>query len=920
MPILPRFLISSATAAFSLALPAQEEPTYEPQPLPAGPEARTQADHDAAWETLLSESLVLDHSIRCGPDALDPGFAELLRAWGRSQLPHRNWILGRMRAAIHRGVDDPLMDWLRGEMLVDDEERQEWFERACRGLDRTGAMPLVRFFVRHRFWQFLRYKQRAGADLIRELMIEDFVGASADPRMKGGNQRQLIRMFGMLWSQETEQSRAVVNRMLAQDRGDRYAALVLDARHHIDAAWDARTSRAARDVTEEGWKGFHEHLEKAAASAVAAHEIHPDFPEAPTKMIKVCGGLGAIDAIRGWLDAAVAAELDHYPAYYAALHFYSVRWGGDLDLQYDLGVECLKADRFETLLPHVFRHALGVMANDLADAGDVFGGRTPRILDRLHEKRMAALNEPQNVTWELSRRATDLIMTDRAQEGVLLAASIPGGFQESAAAIYGAREAVALARKALPVEHAPETYPPIDLFAGWETATYPGSDTAQPLPAASDRPLHMEVQQTFLQQYTAMVLDHHERHATDSGELRADAASAIGKFMGVLSRAPGAPRVPEYTQELESLIAAGCEDPIVAYYHGRMLELYRRVDDAVAAYGRALAAFEQGGYAPSFPFAVKRRLAAIARAQGATAKAEALSAEVSSLALRMARMPEWQGDGRAHLLQTVWRDEGAPFARGDLTSEDIRELAQDEDVDPWVRHMLVAWDHLHYGVHHPFHLDERDEPMFEHLAIAERELRAAHALHPELPHAACGMILVSDLVGTEEPSRDWFDQAVAAQFDYPSAYEFMATSLTATYGGTRQQLLRFAIECLDTERFDTLVPNTLMTALFKAVSNDGSILRWTWASPSVAAAFDRLLEGSRGGPREGGLREMELLVHWAGGRYDRALEAWRRNGRQLVDSNYTQLYLDPDEARADMEFLDRQDANDTGPETDRGGK
>ena len=56
---------------------------------------------------------------------------------------------------------------------------------------------------------------------------------------------------------------------------DPWIALLADAEAERLAAWRGRGGGFANSVTEEGWRGFAEHLEKAKAKALKAHELHP---------------------------------------------------------------------------------------------------------------------------------------------------------------------------------------------------------------------------------------------------------------------------------------------------------------------------------------------------------------------------------------------------------------------------------------------------------------------------------------------------------------------------------------------------------------------------------------------------------------------------------------------------------------------
>ncbi len=104
---------------------------------------------------------------------------------------------------------------------------------------------------------------------------------------------------------------------------------------------------------------------------------------------------------------------------------------------------------------------------------------------------------------------------------------------------------------------------------------------------------------------------------------------------------------------------------------------------------------------------------------------------------------------------------------------------------------------------------------YEHLEKSQEHFTAAHKRHPECPYAAYEMLTVAKGLGDQSAhdQRYWFDQAVAAQFDYHAAYHAYFANLQPRWGGSHEQMLDFARECYETKRFDTRVPYTLVFML-----------------------------------------------------------------------------------------------------------
>lgn len=143
----------------------------------------------------------------------------------------------------------------------------------------------------------------------------------------------------------------------------------------VERAWKARGTGWANSVTEEGWKGFKEHLGKAAGLLRRAWELRPDRPEAASKMITVTmGGAGAPgETERVWFDRAVAAQFDFLPAYGSFAWAMRPRWGGSFEEMMAFGEACLATKRYDTQVPVYYLDVLTDLAQEMKDWHPVYG-------------------------------------------------------------------------------------------------------------------------------------------------------------------------------------------------------------------------------------------------------------------------------------------------------------------------------------------------------------------------------------------------------------------------------------------------------------------------------------------------------------------------------------------------------------------
>ncbi|MEZ6037640.1 MAG: hypothetical protein R3F29_09175 [Planctomycetota bacterium] len=889
-------LISASLLTVTTCLAQEDRP--KKRPLPSGPEVLTQAAYEAQRSALFADNLVLDYRSRCGDRQPDAEFETLLRAW--PVVPKHIAII--VDRAAHRAPPDPLMYWLAAETEEGDAtQKRQWFDTAIAELKRLEAMPMVRLFVA------MRARARLGADQ-RDPYLRPYcdamVACAGDARLAGLGQRWMIDMMRELWPSVDSNARFLVDRMLAAKATDRYAALTLDGWCHVSEAWDSRSSKAAREVTQEGWKGFEEHLEAAAESLMAAHRLHPEFPEAAARMITVCGGSGAIDDIRGWLDAAVAAQFDYREAYTAALHFYSARWGGSPMLQLGLGRECAKTERFDTLVPQLLRNAIGGLANDTQqDLRDAFTKKIQQQLDAMHEKRMAQVKTVREANWELSQRGVELIMFRRAGEGAELLQSLGNAADLSAVDVLGgAHKFIAGVREKMALDHVPETVAQIDLYEGWEEPTYPGAATRRPLPVGADQPTEMQNYFAWVDFLTEVTEVHYRRQSTDAEELRARVAEVIGQFLPMLTRQAGAPSQQQYLRTLQQLRKDGATDPLLTYYEARTVELQGRVDQAIEGLRASLDGMRERGYAPLFQLLAQRRLTQLAQMAGDEAALPELRRETSRLALETARMDTWDAEHRQFYLSLVWPDNVLPIGRGELLTEDVQQLANDDRVDPWIRAVVEGIDCCQRAVVRPQRFFDGDPDYFALSRRASKCLRRAHQLDPHHPTAAAMMTSVCLLDPQPEPARQWFDAAVAARCDHLLAYRGFAVTLSPMAGGDRRSAMHFARECVDSGRFDTQIPNTFLETIASTIDAEPAWRRYLWASPALRDGLAEMLAGYDAVPGGGryyhGLR---AVVEWVAGRYHEALPLWQAN-RSDCQRWCDTLELSYDIMTRDLEF------------------
>jgi hypothetical protein len=179
-----------------------------------------------------------------------------------------------------------------------------------------------------------------------------------------------------------------------------------------------------------------------------------------------------------------------------------------------------------------------------------------------------------------------------------------------------------------------------------------------------------------------------------------------------------------------------------------------------------------------------------------------------------------------------------------------RALVAEEGVDPWVREMLmafyhrrIAWEARGTGLANT--VMQRNWDIFHaHIKVAGFHFLKAWKLHPDHPEPLTELINIAmagrGIVG--ESPRFWFERSVEAEFDYLAAYNYYRESLEPRWGGSRTQMLLFGRECLETERFDTEVPeqyHITLGEILGGAGRNGAIAQ----QASVVADYRKLYEG-----------------------------------------------------------------------------
>ncbi|MBQ9726100.1 MAG: hypothetical protein IJV65_01165 [Kiritimatiellae bacterium] len=304
---------------------------------------------------------------------------ELWFAWfdKLTNRPNPDW--GRAYDfTVKEGSKDPFLSW----MSVVGQHKWHWDDKAraqLAELEKTAAAgtPFQRLLAAH---------ARNVLDPSDEHAAALRAAAVAWAESCSGRPEETRAVYKVL-AQFLEVKDEALREALASSGADPWLALVIEGRLEIDRGWDDRGSGWANTVTEEGWKGFGSHLEKAKAALEKAWALHPEFPEAAKHMITVAGGgcAGADEDL--WFGRALAAQIDDRESWIAYRWFNYPRWGGSHARLRRLAEAALATDRHDAPVAFWYGPLLASICED-SEADDQAFFAEPGVAEAM-EKALA---------------------------------------------------------------------------------------------------------------------------------------------------------------------------------------------------------------------------------------------------------------------------------------------------------------------------------------------------------------------------------------------------------------------------------------------------------------------------------------------------------------------------------------------------
>ena len=317
--------------------------------------------------------------------------------------------------------------------------------------------------------------------------------------------------------------------------------------------------------------------------------------------------------------------------------------------------------------------------------------------------------------------------------------------------------------------------------------------------------------------------------STGSSVPEADRLSVVGKILDMEACRADIPDHRALLKDAEPIVTQATNDPVFMGCFGALLEMCGEFSRAEVHLNTTLnTPGSSGQTSHSFRFLLQTHLARARFYQGRdkqTLAGEAFRAAQAEIAEAIVTGEFKAEESRIpfRLISDLDQDVMGQIDWAGLWSR-IEKTAK---IDPWLREMLSgctkkvdSWAIRGHGFYNQVPADKM-QVFNKGIVEAAQHFKSAHDLHPDWPEAAVEMM---SSVRANEGCSDkdewfWFLQAVKAQFDYLRAYREFSHALVPRWGGSIDQMENFADACLETNRFDTIVP-FLYIRTFRDIANE----------------------------------------------------------------------------------------------------
>lgn len=364
------------------ALQAAREARRQGAPIPVGKDAVTAKQVTAdELDFNLRTSVQAYKQVGSRDDVWDEAAIAFLTEMARhfssdKDCKTRTQLIEMAEPLAELGCDDPLVKYCHAAMLQDELQDEASQSRALRLVEQSYHGLVERGYPANRCYsaasRMLRClkkdrSQHDETDKFLALTEQHALEAILQDNLENNDGRTIYRHLDeFVRSLPLEKRAEFCEAAKAHAAKSPFIVNMLVGEYEVDAAWKARGGGYAPSVSDEGWKGFGEHMKLAREHLEEAWKAAPKRPEAATTLIRIAMATSdsPVREMRTWFDRAVRAQLDYRLAYSHLLFGMMPRWHGSHEQMVEFGVECLETERYDTDVPYQYCEAVWRVMKD----------------------------------------------------------------------------------------------------------------------------------------------------------------------------------------------------------------------------------------------------------------------------------------------------------------------------------------------------------------------------------------------------------------------------------------------------------------------------------------------------------------------------------------------------------------------------
>jgi hypothetical protein len=264
---------------------------------------------------------------------------------------------------IESGCDDPMALFFAAQAFREAGRLDlalDAFRRADDGSDATRYCGLYKILMQDAY-NGLRPMPEVQEDIqairarFRSMFRDVLIETAASPKSRAVVWSKLHRFFA---GSDQDMIIRIGDAMQQVEGADAWLINTFQANVEIQKAWAARGGGFANTVTDDGWQGYHEHIQNAERRAREAIAVDDTLPH-PFEYLIIVGMAESDDRLmKASFDNAVRRQVDSQAAYDYYLYALTPRWGGSQDEMISVGLNALETGRFDTAAPSMLLTAI----------------------------------------------------------------------------------------------------------------------------------------------------------------------------------------------------------------------------------------------------------------------------------------------------------------------------------------------------------------------------------------------------------------------------------------------------------------------------------------------------------------------------------------------------------------------------------